>query len=88
MQYSYPIDESWSTEEIIIVVEFLSQIEKAYQTGVGAQNLLMQYKKFKQVVPSMSEEKTIDRTFEQGTGYSIYRTIKEARANKEKKVKM
>lgn len=88
MQYSYPIDESWSTEEIIIVVEFLSQIEKAYQTGVNAQNLLMQYKKFKQVVPSMSEEKTIGRTFEQGTGYSIYRTIKQAQANKEKKIKM
>lgn len=31
MSYEYPIDETWSTEEIIDVVNFYSLVEKAYE---------------------------------------------------------
>lgn len=85
MQYSYPLDESWSTQETIIVVEFLALVEQANQTGVSAQQLLMAYQKFKQVVRSKSEEKTIDKNFQKNTGFSVYRTIKYAQDNKDKK---
>ena len=32
--YSYPLDPSWSTEEITTVLHFLSQVEKAYESKV------------------------------------------------------
>jgi len=32
--YSYPLDSSWSTEEITTVLHFLSQVEKAYESKV------------------------------------------------------
>ncbi|MCZ0703972.1 uncharacterized protein YktA (UPF0223 family) [Natronobacillus azotifigens] len=88
MQYSYPIDETWSTQETIKVVEFLALVEKVYQVSVPAQQILSSYQQFKQVVPSMSEEKTIGRDFEASTGFSIYRTVKLAKENKDKKIKL
>ena len=88
MDYHYPIDPSWSTEEIITVVEFLALIEKAYHNSIPREDLLNQYRAFKEIVPSKSEEKTIGNEFEQASGYSLYRTIKKARNEKNSKVKM
>ncbi len=31
MNYAYPMDETWSTQEIIDVVNFFSLIEQAYE---------------------------------------------------------
>lgn len=77
-QYSYPLDFSWSTEEISSVLSFLNQVEKAYEGGVEASMLLDRYKKFKQVVKSKGEERQIDRDFEAASGYSTYRAVKMA----------
>ncbi len=88
MSYHYPIDPSWSTEETIIVVEFLVLIEKAYQSSVPRSALLDHYREFKKVVPSKSEEKTIGNTFEKSTGYSLYRTIQKAKNDDTKRVNM
>ena len=49
--YSYPLDPSWSTEEITTVLHFLSQVEKAYESKVDRDQLLEAYKAFKTVVP-------------------------------------
>ena len=49
--YSYPLDPSWSTEEITTVLHFLSQVEKAYESKVDRDQLLQAYKAFKTVVP-------------------------------------
>ena len=78
MQYSYPIDHSWSTDEIIKVVNFLSLVEKAHEEGIRRDDLLIAYTKFKQIVPSKSEEKQIGKKFEKETGYQIYQTVKRA----------
>ncbi|GAA5418008.1 UPF0223 protein BH2638 [Paraliobacillus ryukyuensis] len=79
MNYSYPIDESWSTNEVIDVVNFLSLVEKAYEQSVKRNDLILAYRRFKQIVPSKSEEKQIDKQFEKETGYSVYRTVQHAR---------
>ncbi|MFB1051895.1 UPF0223 family protein [Paraliobacillus sp. JSM ZJ581] len=79
MNYSYPLNESWTTDEIIDVVNFLSLIEKANEQSVKHDDLIFAYQCFKQIVPSKSEEKQIDKHFQQSTGYSIYRTMKQAR---------
>ncbi len=78
--YSYPLDFSWSTEEISSVLSFLNQVEKAYEGGVSAEAIVNSYRQFKSVVKSKAQEKQIDREFEQASGYSTYRVVKEAQA--------
>ncbi|WP_042145088.1 UPF0223 family protein [Paucisalibacillus sp. EB02] len=79
MNYSYPVDPSWSKEEIIDVIQFFTLVEKAYEKGIEREILLAGYRKFKQVVPSKSEEKKHFTEFEKDSGYSSYQTIKKAR---------
>ena len=77
--YSYPLDLSWSTEEIASVLSFLNDVEKAYESKVAAQELLASYAKFKYVVPSKAEEKRIGREFEAVSGYSLYQAVQAAK---------
>jgi uncharacterized protein YktA (UPF0223 family) len=83
MNYHYPIDETWSKEEVIDVVQFFSLIEKAYESKVSRKDVMMQYKRFKQVVPSKSEEKTLLKQFEKESGYTGYQVIKKARESED-----
>lgn len=78
--YNYPLDtEYWSTEEIIDVVNFYHLVEQAYEKGVKQDELMLAYKRFKQIVPSKSEEKKLGEQFEDQSGYSLYRVVKKAR---------
>lgn len=79
MNYCYPIDETWTTEEIVDVVNYFTMIEKAYEKGIKTQDLLLAYRRFKQIVPSKSEEKKLDKEFEKHSGYSAFQVIKKAR---------
>ncbi|WP_042356390.1 UPF0223 family protein [Bacillus rubiinfantis] len=79
MEYQYPIDYSWTTEEIIDVISFFEAIEKAYETGIERDFLMKTYRRFKEIVPSKAEEKTKCGEFEEISGYSAYRTIKKAK---------
>ncbi|MGF0071221.1 UPF0223 family protein [Streptococcus orisratti] len=77
--YSYPLDPSWSTDEITAVLSFLNQVEKAYESKVDAKSLLESYDIFKNIVKSKAQEKQIDREFEQSSGYSTYRAVQLAK---------
>lgn len=77
--YSYPLDFTWSTEEISSVLSFLNQVEKAYEGGVEASMVLDRYAAFKNVVKSKSQEKQIDRDFQTTSGYSSYQVVKAAK---------
>ncbi|WP_082234309.1 UPF0223 family protein [Halobacillus massiliensis] len=90
MSYNYPIDEIyWSKEEIIDVVNFYSMVEKAYEGAVKTDELLLAYTRFKQIVPSKSEEKKLCGQFEKESGYSCYKTVKKAKSlGKNEKIKM
>lgn len=79
--YSYPLDASWSTEEIASVLYFLNQVEAAYESEAKTETLLEAYRSFKRVVPSKMQEKQIDREFEKSSGYSSYRAVQAARIN-------
>lgn len=75
--YSYPIDyDQFTTEEIIVIVEFLAMIEDANQNQVDPNVLSKKHQEFRSVINSISLEKQIDRAFEKASGYSIYKTIK------------
>lgn len=88
MSYHYPIDESWSKEEIIDVVNFFRLVEDAYEKQVNREELLFMYNRFKKIVPSKSEEKQIFKSFQEASGYSGYHTVKEARNSTEKNINM
>ncbi|HEL2383559.1 TPA: UPF0223 family protein [Streptococcus suis] len=77
--YSYPLDFSWSTEEISSVLSFLNQVEAAYEKGADVSAILTSYKEFKMVVKSKGQERQIDREFEEVSGYSTYQVIKAAK---------
>ena len=88
MNYEYPIDQTWTTEEIIDVVNFFSFVEKAHETKVRSQEILLLYNRFKQIVPSKSEEKKLFAQFEATSGYSSYKTVKRAKEAPKEVIKM
>jgi uncharacterized protein YktA (UPF0223 family) len=79
MEYQYPIDHTWSTEEIIDVIHFFEHIEQAHEKGTDRDSLMAAYRRFKEIVPSKSEEKQLFSQFEEESGYSSYRTVKKAK---------
>ena len=75
--YTYPIDfELYTEREAVILVEFLALIEDANEGKVDKDKLVKMYKKYRNVVNSVSTEKQMARDFEKISGYSIYNTIK------------
>ncbi|MFQ3545893.1 UPF0223 family protein [Halobacillus rhizosphaerae] len=90
MSYRYPIDEQfWSKEEIIDVVNFYSLVEQSYENQVKQEDIMLAYKRFKQIVPSKSEEKQLCSQFEKESGYSCYQAVKKAKNSKAgEKIKM
>lgn len=79
IEYQYPIDYHWSTEETIDVIHFFEAIEKAYEKGIKRDELMALYRRFKEIVPSMAEEKKLCGEFEENSGYSCYRAMKKAK---------
>lgn len=76
MEYTYPFSIDWSTDEIVAVVQFFEAIENAYEKGVKREELLQKYRRFKEIVPSIAEEKTYFREFEKESGYASYPIVK------------
>ncbi|WP_102347081.1 UPF0223 family protein [Bacillus sp. Marseille-P3661] len=79
MQYSYPISPDWDKQEVIDVIYFFQCIEEANEQGILREKLLASYQRFKEIVPSKSEEKQLCGNFDKATGFSCYRTVKQAR---------
>ncbi|ACA82915.1 UPF0223 family protein [Leuconostoc citreum] len=86
--YTLPIDSNWTIDDIVTVSAFVDKVLQVYENGVLKVTLLAQYDKFRQVIPSKSEQKQFDRNFEQQTGFSIYRTIKLAQATTKDRIKV
>lgn len=78
LEYQYPINELWSKQEIIDVVHFFTVIEKFYEKSADDNEVINSYRRFKEIVPSKSEEKTYFKEFESATGYKVYPVVKKA----------
>ncbi|MFC4409355.1 UPF0223 family protein [Chungangia koreensis] len=76
MDYSYPFSTDWSTQEIVDVVVFFEGIEKAYEKGIKREDMMAKYRRFKEIVPSIAEEKKFFREFEEESGYASYPIVK------------
>ena len=81
--YRYPLDMSWSTEELASVLSFFNKVEEAYESKVEAKKYMEAYRAFKKVVPSIGEEKRLGREFEEVSGYSLYRATQTAKQKEE-----
>lgn len=79
MEYSYPLSIDWTTQEMVDVVHFFEVIELAYEKGAKRELVMARYKRFKEIVPSQAEEKTICREFEQASRYVPFRVVKLAK---------
>lgn len=88
MEYPYPVQLDWSKQEVIDVINFFQLIERAHEKGVERNLLLAAYSRFKEIVPSKSEEKQLCNQFEKDSGLSTYHTIKHARQSNDQKVKI
>lgn len=86
MDYSYPFSIDWSTDEIVDVVTFFEGIEMAYERGIKRENMMARYRKFKEVVPSIAEEKTYFREFEEESGYASFPVVKEMKAKSDDEI--
>ncbi|MBA4537916.1 UPF0223 family protein [Bacillus aquiflavi] len=78
-EYDYPIDDDWSTAEIIDVIYFFQCVEASYEKGIARDKILSAYRRLKEIVPSKAEEKKLNDQFEQLSGYSPYKTMKRAK---------
>ncbi|OAW32669.1 UPF0223 family protein [Staphylococcus hominis] len=79
MEYQYPLDLDWSNDEMVEVIKLFNQIENYYEKSIIGTELMEQYKKFKQIVPSKAEEKQIFKEFEEKSGYNSYKVIQEVK---------
>jgi uncharacterized protein YktA (UPF0223 family) len=79
LEYQYPIDYHWTTDEIVDVIKFYEAIERAYEKGIERDELMDIYRRFKEIVPGKAQEKTLCGEFEDISGYSSYRTIQKAK---------
>lgn len=86
--YEYPLNLDWNTEEMVAVIAMWNAVEKAYEKGVKISDLLTAYQDFKKVVPSIGEEKQLNKQFEISSSYSLYRTIKNAKEKQKGVLKM
>lgn len=77
--YQYPLDLEWTIEEMVIVTDMWTAVEKANESGIKVEVFMKTYKKFKEVVKSIGEEKRLGNEFENVSGYSLYRTVQQAK---------
>ncbi|WP_334332638.1 MULTISPECIES: UPF0223 family protein [unclassified Companilactobacillus] len=80
--YSYPLNEDWSQEEMVQVIDLYNAVELAYESSIKREVFLEKYRAFQQVVPMKMEQKRLDKEFELQSGYSIYQVFKKCRAAK------
>ncbi|MFV8826990.1 UPF0223 family protein [Alkalihalobacterium sp. APHAB7] len=84
-----PISLDWSKKEVIDVMAFFQAVQEAHGSGVERAKLLSLYRRFKEIVPSKSEEKQLFKQFDEEAGVSCYHAVKKAREDEQaQKIKM
>ncbi len=58
MEYSYPLNPDWTTEEMTIVVQFLEAIERAYEKGIDTLELKEKISSIQTSSPCQRRRKT------------------------------
>ena len=72
VNYAYPIDPSWTSEELLAVMDLLTAVEKAYEGGIALSEAKARYQAFHEMGFSISDEKQLNRDFQKVSGYSLH----------------
>ncbi len=83
MEYQYPVDYTWLTNEIVDVIAFFQAVEKAYESKILKEDIMKAYRRFKEIVPGKADEKKYTDEFEEISGYSGYLVVKKAKEAEE-----
>lgn len=77
--YDYPLDLSWSADEMATVIAFFNAVEDFNEKpkSVSSDSFLSAYRAFKAIVPSKAQEKQLDKEFEKVSGYSTYQAVQQ-----------
>lgn len=86
--YQYPLDLDWSTDEMVIVTNMWTSVEQANEQGIPVEKFLANYQQFKTVVKSIGEEKRLGNEFQKASGYSLYRTVQQAKKQSKGRLKL
>lgn len=87
-EYEYPLNPDWSIEELVLVTNMWTAVEKANESGIDTKEFLQTYKEFKTVIRSIGEEKRLGKDFETVSGYSLYKTVQQAKNTRNSKIRM
>ncbi|MCK0470598.1 UPF0223 family protein [Halalkalibacter sp. APA_J-10(15)] len=87
MDRSLPISLDWSTEEVVDVIQFFECIELTYKQPINRETILHKYRRFKEIVPSKSEEKTLCKQYDEELNISTYQVVKRARESQDQMIK-
>ncbi|TDM03892.1 UPF0223 family protein [Macrococcus carouselicus] len=79
MEYSYPLDLSWTPDEMVAVVDFLAAVEQSYESRIDITELKEKYDRFKKVCPGKAQENNIYKDFRKASGYDGYPVVKKMR---------
>lgn len=85
---NYPIDPSWSVDEIEKVANLFNMVADAYEVGINPGQFNTAYQEFKEIVPTKAQEKQLGREFFHQSGYQLYDVVKAARASSQKRLKL
>ena len=58
MDYNYPLDYTWSTEDIIDVMALYNAVEQAYEQGISKEEFMKAYRQFKKCRSKQKRRKT------------------------------
>lgn len=73
--YDYPIELDWSHAEMAKVINCWSAVEACYEGGMARDAFKKAYDGFKEVVPSIGQEKRLGQEFQKLSGYSLYACV-------------
>ncbi|KRL95982.1 UPF0223 family protein [Limosilactobacillus equigenerosi] len=86
--YEYPLDQTWTMDEMMAVTTMYRVVEDAYEVGISPAKVLSAYQAFKQVANSKAYEKQLGREFYQASGYQLYDVVKAAQTTTAKQIKL
>ncbi|WP_413379966.1 UPF0223 family protein [Alkalihalobacillus sp. 1P02AB] len=79
MDMNMPISLDWTKDEVVDVLDFYQAVEDVFSRGVERAEFLNYYQRFKEIVPSKSEEKQLCQQFDEQAGVSCYQAVKTAK---------
>ncbi len=86
--YDYPIELDWSHEEMAKVIGCWSVVEACYEGGIAKESFKKAYDAFKEVVPSIGQEKRLGQEFQKLSGYSLYACVQAYKKSDGKRINL